>query len=70
VTKKRVVSAPQHWLVANNTFGKEANVRSEAEIEKLVADLKMFKEDWQAMIKQIEQLEHENKRLKRAYFNG
>lgn len=45
-------------------------MRSEAEIEKLIADLKMFKEDWQAMIKQIEQLEHENKRLKRAYLNG
>jgi uncharacterized protein (UPF0335 family) len=45
-------------------------VRSEADIEKLIADLAMFKADWQAMIKQIEQLEHENKRLKREYLNG
>lgn len=40
------------------------------EIEKLIADRDMFKADWQAMVKQIEQLEHENKRLKRAYLNG
>ena len=45
-------------------------MRSEADIEKLIADLAMFKADWQAMIKQIEQLEHENKRLKREYLNG
>lgn len=36
------------------------------EIEKLIADRDMFKADWQAMIKQIEQLEHENKRLRRT----
>ena len=36
------------------------------EIERLQADLKMFKADWQAMVKQIEQLEHEVKRLRRA----
>ena len=40
------------------------------EIQRLRADRDMFKADWQAMIKQIEQLEHENKRLKRAYLNG
>ena len=41
-------------------------MRSEADIEKLIADLAMFKADWQAMIKQIEQLEHEVKRLRRT----
>ena len=36
------------------------------QIEKLVVDRDMFKADWQAMIKQIEQLEHEVKRLRRT----
>jgi hypothetical protein len=40
------------------------------EIEKLIADRDMFKADWQAMIKQIADLESENKRLKRGYLNG
>ena len=52
--------------MANNTFKKGLTVHTDADIEKLVADLKMFKEDWQAMIKQIEQLEHEVKRLRRT----
>ena len=40
------------------------------ERDELKADRDMFREDWQAMVKQIEQLEHEIKRLKRAYLNG
>jgi NDP-sugar pyrophosphorylase family protein len=36
------------------------------ERDELEADRDMFREDWQAMIKQIEQLEHEVKRLRRT----
>jgi hypothetical protein len=60
-----------------NTFKKGQNVSEGTnielahrdlgiEIEKLIADRDMFKADWQAMIKQIEQLEHEVKRLRRT----
>ena len=35
------------------------------EIEKLVDDRNRLREDWRAMIRQIEDLEHQNKRLRR-----
>jgi hypothetical protein len=81
VTKKHAVSVPQLWLVPNNTFKKEANMSEGSnielahrdlgiEIEKLIADRDRFKADWKAMIKQIADLESENKRLKRAYLHG
>jgi FtsZ-binding cell division protein ZapB len=35
------------------------------EIEKLIEDRNRLREDWKAMIRQIEDLEHQNKRLRR-----
>ena len=35
------------------------------EIEKLIEDRNRLREDWRAMIRQIEDLEHQNKRLRR-----
>ena len=35
------------------------------EIEKLIEDQNRLREDWKAMIRQIEDLEHQNKRLRR-----
>ena len=40
------------------------------EIEKLIEDRDRFRDDWKAMIKQIEDLEHQVKRLKRMVPNG
>lgn len=44
--------------------------QDDTNLKMVIADRDRFRDDWKAMIKQIEDLEHEVKRLKRMIPNG